>query len=81
MSSKLEEVARAIAEEMLKPAPAYDGPVDPMAPARRIAKAAILAMREPSDKMLSATLFLGNGPEVELYQAMIDAALDDQNVE
>ncbi len=89
--SKIEEVARAIYDQF-----PYDGelPVKPawvergnslkQGEARRMARAAIEAMREPTEGMTTA----GNGPSfgegflpdielIERFQAMIDAALEE----
>ena len=41
----------------------------------RLARAAIEAMREPSEKMVSAANRLNHPRDIEIWQAMIDMAL------
>ena len=99
MSSKVEEVAKAICKACDEAC--WDGEdrlecescPEPCKVCVAEAKAAILALREPSEEMavngVNAIIDFGldslDGVGLEdskaCYRAMIDAALDDQNVE
>lgn len=69
MSEMVERVARAIAEDQ-------DGMEDYWDAYVNAARAAIAAMREPTDKMIEASLDdAWTAHTRQLYQRMIDAAL------
>jgi len=75
--SVIEKVARAMCLE----SSGYDSwertPVDIQEAWKKSAKAAIEAMREPSEKMVQAGIDEGLHKPGNWYPAMIDAALED----
>ena len=87
MNEMIERAARAIRDELFSdgvfftrddgvgPYECYEGALDTTALARTV----LLAMRNPSDAMLTAAAGLteGEGGPTETWQAMIDQALAD----
>jgi hypothetical protein len=69
MSTMLERVTRVLQQEMAT------APFDEPASSFALARAAVAAMREPTDEMIDA--WIGSpGAITECWQAMIDAALE-----
>jgi uncharacterized protein YukE len=69
MSTMLKRVAQALQQEM------GTAPFDEPASSFALARAAIAAMREPTDEMIDAWIG-ASGAITEGWQAMIDAAVE-----
>jgi len=79
MDTMIEKVARALYCERIGD-PDYDFEDDPRGWSRSMhiaqARAAIEAMREPTEAMENAAITYGDSPILLTYEAMIDAALE-----
>ena len=82
MTDMIRKVAEAGAEEYTRLAPLFiSGAVNAQAVWTAVAAASIAAMRHPVPEMCvrAHQVALGGGQEIDVYQAMVDAALGEDS--